>query len=53
MQSDNLTTALAASVMGASVALASGGIELYDLPVACCLVSCTDSYKVLLIIRYL
>ena len=30
--------ALASSLIGATVALASGGMELYDLPVACSLV---------------
>ena len=33
-----LCPALAASVIGATIALASGGVELYDLPVACSLV---------------
>ena len=48
-----LTAALAASVIGATVALASGGTELYDLPIACSLVGYTDSCKLLLIIQSL
>ena len=48
-----LTAALAASVVGATVALASGGMELYDLPIACSLVGYTDSCKLLLIIQSL
>lgn len=35
----SITTAVAASIIGATVAVANGGMELYDLPVACSLVS--------------